>query len=70
MTDKIYITNRTDKPLLATISENGTGHNVITCQLQPGANELNIKDLSQGVYMVNLEDDAHDIFYRQQVTKN
>ncbi len=69
MTDKLYITNRTNQPMQATITDNYTGNNVITYKLQPGANELHVKDLLEGVYMIHLEDENHEVFYEQKLVK-
>ncbi|MBN9485446.1 MAG: hypothetical protein BGO70_14440 [Bacteroidetes bacterium 43-93] len=69
MTDKLYITNRTNKPILATISDNNTGNNVINCELQPGQNELVIQHLNVGVYMMHLHDECDGTFYCQVLTK-
>lgn len=69
MTDKLYITNRTNEPMQATITDNYTGNNVITYELQPGANELYVKDLHEGVYMIHLEDANHEVFYEQKLIK-
>lgn len=69
MTDKLYITNRTNQPMQATITDNYTGNNIITCELHPGANELYVKDLHEGVYMIHLEDANHEVFYEQKLIK-
>ncbi len=69
MIDKLYITNRTNQPMQATITDNYTGNNVITCELHPGANELYVKDLHEGVYMIHLEDANHEVFYEQKLIK-
>jgi hypothetical protein len=42
---------------------------VITYELQPGANELYVKDLHEGVYMIHLEDANHEVFYEQKLIK-
>ncbi len=70
MTDKLFINNRTDKPMLATITDNYTGSNVFTCELVPGSNELSVEQLEAGVYMIQLEDSNHDIFYQQKLFKD
>ncbi|MBS1772068.1 MAG: hypothetical protein JST82_04365 [Bacteroidetes bacterium] len=69
MNDKLYINNRTDKPLIATISDNYTGTNIISCPLLPGANEVVMKDLEHGIYTIFIEDENHDIYYRQTINK-
>jgi len=69
MTDKLYITNRTNHPMQATITDNYTGNNIITYELQPGSNELYVKDLHEGVYMIHLEDENHEVFYEQKLVK-
>lgn len=69
MTEKLYITNRTNQPMQATITDNYTGNNVKTYELQPGANELYVNDLHEGVYVIHLEDENHEVFYEQKLVK-
>lgn len=70
MDSTIYITNKTDKLMHATISENSTGHNVLSYDLVPGTNEIAFQSLTSGIYMIELQDHNHDIFYRQKITRN
>lgn len=70
MNDTLYITNRTNKPLHAVISDKYTGNNVMTYELQPGPNEIAIKALNTGVYMFCLSDDNDDIFYQQKIIRD
>ena len=57
MHDILYITNRTDKPLHAVISDKDTGNSIMTCELQPGPNEIGIETLNTGVYLFCLSDE-------------
>ncbi len=70
MTDKLFITNHTDKPMQAVITDNYTGNNVLKYELQPGWNEVHVKDLHEGVYMIHLEDANHEVFYEQRLVKD
>jgi hypothetical protein len=66
----LYITNRTDKPMKATISDNYTGNNVLSYELLPGANELAFSSLQTGAYTICLRDANNDIFYTQKLIKD
>lgn len=70
MNNKLYINNKTNKPMHATISDNYTGNSVRTYELHPGANEITVAELEEGVYMIELEDCNHDIFYRQKLVRD
>lgn len=66
----LYITNKTDKPMKATISDNYTGNNVLSYELMPGNNELIINSLQNGAYTICLRDANNDIFYTQKLIKD
>jgi hypothetical protein len=66
----LYITNKTDKPMQATISDSNTGNNVLIYELRPGANEITVKSLEDGVYTIRLTDANNDIFYQQKLIKD
>lgn len=51
----------------AIIADNDTGSNIATYELAPGSNEISIRSLDSGVYLIELEDHNHDIFYRQKI---
>ncbi|OSZ78443.1 hypothetical protein CAP35_09380 [Chitinophagaceae bacterium IBVUCB1] len=70
MTKKFIITNRTDKPMQAVITDNDTGNNVLQRELHPGCNELFVNDLHQGIYIIHLEDANHEIIYQQKIFKD
>jgi|GEM_PF-1657291 hypothetical protein len=70
MSNKIYITNKTDKPMHATISDNYTGITELTCELQPGANEIPVNNLHSGIYNICLTDDNNDVFYQQKLVRD
>jgi hypothetical protein len=70
MSDTLYITNKTNGPLHAVISDKITGSNVITCELQPGPNEIAITALNSGVYMFCLSDDNDGVFYQQKIIRD
>lgn len=70
MGNKIYINNKTDKPMHATISDNYTGSNVLTCELHPGSNEILVNELHTGVYNIRLTDDNDDVFYQQKLIRD
>jgi hypothetical protein len=54
----------------ATISDGNTGNNVLICELMPGANEITVKSLEDGVYTIRLTDANNDIFYQQKLIKD
>ena len=66
----LYITNKTDKPMKATISENYTGNNVLTYELLPGTNELIFNSLETGAYTILIRDANNDVFYSQRLVKD
>lgn len=70
MSDKFYITNRTNHLMLVTISDTRTGSNILTRNLLPGTNELDVADLLSGIYLFHLEDENHDVVYEQRITKD
>jgi hypothetical protein len=70
MNDSIYITNKTDKLMHATISDNFTGSSVLSYDLVPGPNEIRFQSLTSGIYLIELQDHNHDIFYSQKITRN
>lgn len=70
MYNTIFITNKTDKPMHATITDNTTGHSVLSYDLIPGTNEIGFQSLADGIYFIELEDHNHDIIYRQKITRN
>lgn len=58
----LYITNKTDKPMQATICDSNTGNDVLIYELRPGNNEITVNALQNGVYMIRLADANNDIF--------
>jgi hypothetical protein len=70
MNNKLFITNKTTQPMHATISDKTTGNNVLSCELQPGANEITVTALHTGIYMICLSDHNNDIFYEQRLVKD
>jgi hypothetical protein len=70
MNNTLFITNKTGKPMRATISENYTGGNIFTFDLKPGNNEIKVNSLETGVYVIQLEDEEHIIFYKQKIIKD
>jgi hypothetical protein len=67
MNNKLYINNKTNGLMQATISDNYTGTSVRIYDLQPGNNEITVTELAEGVYTVELTDSEHNIFYRQKM---
>lgn len=63
----LYITNKTDKPIQATISDSNTGNNVLNCELQPGPNEIAVRSLQTGVYFICLTDHNNEVLYQQKL---
>lgn len=66
----LYITNKTDKPMKAVISDNYTGNKVLSYELMPGPNELAFTSLRTGAYTICLRDANNDIFYTQKLIKD
>lgn len=70
MNEKLIITNRTDRPMQAIITDNYTGNNVMQCELQPGFNELYMNSLLTGTYIIHLEDANQQVFYEQKIFRD
>lgn len=70
MNDTLYITNRTNKPMLATISDNYTGNDLVKCELHPGANAIQVTSLDTGTYYISLADHNNDVIYKEKIVKN
>lgn len=70
MNNTLYITNRTNKPMLATISDNYTGNDLVKCELQPGPNEITVNNLDTGTYYISLADHNNDIIYKEKIVKS
>ncbi|MCB0695816.1 MAG: T9SS type A sorting domain-containing protein [Chitinophagaceae bacterium] len=70
MNDTLFITNRTDKPMLAIISDNYTGNDLVKCELQPGANKIHVTNLDNGTYYISLSDHNNDVIYKEKIVKN
>lgn len=70
MNKKIFITNKTNKKLLAKISDKITGSEVLKRVLSPGRNEIRVTHLSSGTYNIQLIDDNNDTYYHQKVIKS
>ncbi len=70
MNNTLYITNRTGKPMLATISDNYTGNDLVKCELQPGTNEIEVDNLDTGTYYISLVNHNNDIIYKEKIIKN
>ena len=66
----LFITNRTNKPMMATISDNYTGNNLLTYELKPGSNEIVVKSLDDGIYYISLSDHNNDVIYKEKIVKN
>lgn len=70
MHNTLYITNRTNKPMQATISDNYTGSDLVKCELQPGANAIEVNALETGTYYISLADHNNDVIYKEKIVKN
>ncbi len=70
MNDALYITNRTGKTMLATISDNYTGNDIVKCELQPGSNKIEVDTLDTGTYYISLVNHNNDIIYKEKIVKN
>jgi hypothetical protein len=70
MSDKFYITNKTKEQMLFTVSDTFTGSNVMSGNLMPGSNEVNLAGLLSGVYLFHLEYSNHEVLYEQQIVKD
>lgn len=70
MENTLFITNRTDKPMMATISDNYTGNDIVRCELQPGPNAIAVNTLDTGTYYISLADHNNDVIYKEKIVKN
>lgn len=70
MNDKLYINNKTNKPMHATISDGYTGSYVLQCELQPGSNEIAVTNLDAGIYSISLTDHNNAIIYEQKLVRD
>lgn len=70
MDKTLYITNRTNRPMLATISDNYTGNDLMKYELKPGPNEIAVNSLDTGTYFISLSDHNNDIIYKQKIIKS
>ncbi len=69
MNNTLYITNRTGKPMSATISDNHTGNNVMCRELKPGTNEITYNKLDTGTYYISLTDHNDVLIYKEKIVK-
>jgi hypothetical protein len=67
MKDVIYITNKTDKPMLASIADKFTTNDVLSCELKPGPNAIQVTSLDTGIYIIRLTDQNNEIIYQQKI---
>ncbi|RYE25441.1 MAG: hypothetical protein EOP51_04165 [Sphingobacteriales bacterium] len=70
MNDKLYINNKTNKPMHATISDGYTGSSILECELKPGSNEIAVRDLDTGVYRISLIDHNNSVIYEQKLIRD
>lgn len=70
MNNTLYITNRTNKPMHATISDNYTGSDIVKCELMPGSNAIAVNTLDTGTYFISLADHNNDIIYKEKIIKD
>lgn len=68
--NSLFITNRTDKPMMARITDNYTGSYLLTYELKPGSNEIQVQSLENGLYNISLSDHNNDIIYEEKIMKN
>lgn len=68
MNDVLYITNRTDKPIHASISDKFTTNDVLSCELKPGPNAIQVASLDTGIYIIRLTDQNDELIYQQKIT--
>jgi hypothetical protein len=54
----------------ATICDDFTGGSIFTYDLHPGANEIKVGTLDKGIYIIELEDEEHTVFYKQKIIKD
>lgn len=54
----------------ATISDNYTGSDLVKCELQPGANAIEVNALETGTYYISLADHNNDVIYKEKIVKN
>lgn len=55
--------------MLATISDKYTGNSLLTCELQPGSNQIEVSSLDTGTYNISLADHNNDIIYKEKIVK-
>lgn len=70
MNKTLYITNRTNRPMLATISDNYTGSDLVKCELQPGYNAIEVNSLETGTYYISLVNHNNDVIYKEKIIKD
>ena len=70
MNDKLYINNKTNKPMQATICDGYTGNYVLKCELHPGSNEIAVTSLNAGVYRISLTDHNNSVIYEQKLIRD
>lgn len=56
--------------MLATISDNYTGNDLMKYELKPGPNEIEVNSLDTGTYYISLADHNNDIIYKQKIVKS
>ena len=56
--------------MLATISDNYTGNDLVKCELQPGTNKIETDSLDTGTYYISLVNHNNDIIYKEKIVKN
>ena len=56
--------------MLATISDNYTGNDLVKCELHPGTNEIEVDSLDTGTYYISLVNHNNDIIYKEKIIKN
>ena len=69
MNDKLYINNKTNKPMHATICDGNTGNYLLQYELQPGSNEIAVTTLDTGVYSISLKDHNNSVIYEQKLIR-
>ena len=70
MNNTLFITNRTNRPMVATITDNYTGNDLLKCELQPGTNEIEFNKLDSGTYYISLVDHNNDIIYKEKIYRD
>jgi len=56
--------------MLAIISDNYTGNDLVKCELHPGTNEIAVNNLDTGTYYISLSDHNNDIIYKEKIIKS